>query len=244
MEHGPLHQFVIYPLVDIHLWGWDISFTNAALFMVLSVVLPVLFLLAPRPYRAIPTRMQAYVEMTYAFVARMLEETNEEKGLPYLPLIFSLFMFLLCGNLLGMIPYGFTFTSHLIVTFGLAGLLFCIITLVGIIKHGRKFLALFIPPGVPLLLMPLMLPVEVLSYLSRPVSLGVRLFANMMAGHTMLKVFGGFTISLGLMGVAPLAINTLLVGFEVLVSCLQSYVFTILTCIYLHDALYLHGQSH
>jgi len=212
--------------------------------MLLSALLPLLILWLARPYERVPRKMQALVEMGYHFIADILKETNEEKGLPYLPLISAVFLFVFFGNTLGMIPYGFTFTSHLIATFCLAGFLFIIITAVGLLKHGRKFLALFIPQGVPWILWPLMIPVELLSYLSRPLSLGVRLFANMMAGHTMLKVFGGFTVALGFLGIAPLLVNVVLIAFEFFVSFLQAYVFTILTCIYLHDALYLHGTDH
>lgn len=241
---SPLHQFLVKPIVPLSLWGVDISFTNASLFMLLAALLPLLFLFLGRPYQRFPGRLQACIELAYCFVADMLHDTNEEKGLPFLPLISAVFLFVLFGNLLGMVPYGFTFTSHIIATFGLAGLLFIIITAIGILKHKTKFLKLFIPQGVPVFLWPLMIPVELLSYLSRPMSLGVRLFANMMAGHTMLKVFGGFTIGLGALGVAPLLVNVALTGFELLVSFLQAYVFTILTCIYLHDALYLHGTDH
>ena len=243
-DHSPLKQFLVKPIIPIQAGGVDLSFTNASLFMVLAALVPLVILRLARPYTLIPGKLQAVVEMGYNFIADLLRETNEEKGMPYFPLVASVFLFVLFGNLLGMIPYGFTFTSHLIATLGLAGMLFVIITAVGILKHGRAFLAMFVPQGVPLFLYPLMIPVEVLSYLSRPVSLAVRLFANMMAGHTMLKVFGGFTVALGLMGIAPLFVNVALIAFEFLVAFLQAYVFTILTCIYLHDALYLHGSKH
>lgn len=244
MHDSPLHQFLIKPLIPLSFCGIDLSFTNASLFMLLAAILPLLLLAAARPYKRLPGKLQALVEMGYSFVADILHDTNEEKGLPFLPLISAVFLFVLFGNMLGMIPYGFTFTSHIIATLGLAGLLFILITGVGILKHKTKFLKLFIPQGVPWALWPLMIPVELLSYLSRPMSLAVRLFANMMAGHTMLKVFGGFTVTLGALGVAPLLVNVALTGFEFLVSFLQAYVFTILTCIYLHDALYLHGTDH
>lgn len=243
-DHGPLKQFLVKPLVLIHVGGVDVSFTNASLFMLLSAVIPLALMWWARPYTLIPGRLQALIEMGYTFVADILEETNQEKGLAYLPLVSTVFLFVLFGNMLGMIPYGFTFTSHLIATLGLAGLVFTLITGIGIVKHGRKFLAMFVPQGVPMLLWPLMIPVEVLSYLSRPFSLAVRLFANMMAGHTMLKVFGGFTVALGALGIGPLAVNVALVAFEFLVAFLQAYVFAYLTCVYLHDALYLHGANH
>ena len=244
MQESPLHQFLVKTLVPIHVFDIDISFTNAAVFMMLAAALPLVFLWLGRPYSETPGRGQALLEMGYVFVADILGETNLDKGASFFPLIASVFFFVLFGNMLGMIPYGFTFTSHIVATLGLSSLLFMIITGIGIIKHGRKFLALFVPAGVPVLLWPLMIPVELLSYLSRPFSLAVRLFANMMAGHTMLKVFGGFTVALGVWGVAPLVINIALMGFEFLVSFLQAYVFTILTCIYLSDALYLHGADH
>ena len=152
-------------------------------------------------------------------------------------------MFVFFGNMLGMLPFAFTFTSQLAIVFGLAGFLFVLITTIGLAKHGLHFLTIFWPQGVPLILAPLLIPIELLSYLSRPMSLAIRLFANMMAGHTMMKVFGGFTAMLGLAGVLPFALNVALTGFEIMVSFLQAYVFTILTCIYLHDALYLHDQK-
>jgi F-type H+-transporting ATPase subunit a len=172
----------------------------------------------------------------------MLDETNGKKGRPYFPFIFSLFIFVLMGNLLGMFPFCFTFTSQLVVTFALASLVFIVVTIVGILKHRGKFLSIFFPDGAPLFMAPVLIPIELLSYLSRPVSLSVRLFANMMAGHTMLKVFAGFTVSLGLWGIFPVAMNVLLTAFEFLVAVLQAYVFTILTCLYFHDALCLHHE--
>lgn len=243
-NHNPLQQFLVKTLVPIHVGGIDLSFSNASAFMLLSALIPLALLWYARPYQMIPGKLQTLLEIALGFITDMLEDTNEEKGLPYLPLIMAVFLFVFFGNMLGMIPYGFTFTSHLIATLGLAGFIFIIITSIGIAKHGKKFLALFIPQGVPMLLWPLMIPVEILSYLSRPFSLAVRLFANMMAGHTMLKVFGGFTVALGALGIGPLAVNVALIGFEFLVAFLQAYVFTILTCIYLHDALYLHGTKH
>jgi F-type H+-transporting ATPase subunit a len=185
-------------------------------------------------------RWQSMVEMTYEFVANLLDENVGSKGKQYFPFVFCLFMFILVGNLLGMIPYSFTYTSHIIVTFGLAATVFLFATLVGFMRHGLNYFSLFFPEGAPVYMAPLIVPIEILSYLSRPVSLSIRLFANMMAGHTMLKVFAGFTIALGFFGIGPLFINVLLTAFEILVAVLQAYVFTILTCIYLHDAVHLH----
>ena len=237
MHESPLHQFLVKTVIPIHVFGVDISFTNAAAFMLLAAALPLFFLWLGRPYRDAPGRGQALLEMGYEFVSDVLGETNLDKGASFFPLIASVFVFVLFGNMLGMIPYGFTFTSHIIATLGLSGFLFLIITGIGIAKHGRRFLALFVPAGVPVLLWPLMIPVELLSYLSRPFSLAVRLFANMMAGHTMLKVFGGFTVALGVWGVAPLLINVALMGFEFLVSFLQAYVFTLLAGVYIGAAV-------
>lgn len=237
----PLHQFEIHTLIPLKIDGVDISFTNSSLYMVLAVLLTTLFLVGGMVRsQLIPGRWQAMTEMAYGFVANLLDETVGLKGQKYFPFIFTLFMFILMGNLLGMIPYNFTFTSHIIVTFGLAMIAFSIATLVGFVRHGFHYFSLFVPQGAPVYMLPLIIPIEILSYLSRPVSLSIRLFANMMAGHTMLKVFAGFTILLGLYGIAPLAVIAVLTAFEILVAVLQAYVFTILTCIYLHDAIHLH----
>ena len=237
----PLHQFVIKPIIPLEVAGADLSFTNSSLFMALGVIVSTVFLVGGMSRaKMVPGRWQTLVEMTYEFVANLLDENVGSKGKQYFPFVFSLFMFILVGNLLGMIPYSFTYTSHIIVTFGLGAATFLFATLVGFIRHGLHYFTLFFPPGAPVYMAPLIVPIEILSYLSRPVSLSIRLFANMMAGHTMLKVFAGFTIALGFFGIAPLFINVLLTGFEVLVAVLQAYVFTILTCIYLHDAVHLH----
>lgn len=237
----PLHQFEIHTLLPLQIGGIDVSFTNSSLFMALSVLTTTVFLVGGMmSTKQIPGRWQGLVEMTYEFVANLLYENVGSKGCAYFPLVFTIFMFILMGNLLGMIPYSFTYTSHIIVTFGLAMFVFLVVTLIGIIKHGFHFFTLFFPKGAPLFMAPVIIPIEILSYLSRPISLSVRLFANMMAGHTMLKVFAGFTIALGIFGVAPLVVNTALTAFEVMVAILQAYVFTILTCIYLHDAIHLH----
>jgi F-type H+-transporting ATPase subunit a len=237
----PLHQFVIKPIVPLEIAGTDISFTNSSIFMALAVVVSTVFLLGGMARaKMVPGRWQSMVEMTYEFVANLLDENVGSKGKQYFPFVFCLFMFILVGNLLGMIPYSFTYTSHIIVTFGLAATVFLFATLVGFMRHGLNYFSLFFPEGAPVYMAPLIVPIEILSYLSRPVSLSIRLFANMMAGHTMLKVFAGFTIALGFFGIGPLFINVLLTAFEILVAVLQAYVFTILTCIYLHDAVHLH----
>ena len=237
----PLHQFEIHTLFPLKIEGIDISFTNSSLFMVATVVVTTFFLIGGMSRTlVIPGRWQAMIEMTYGFVANILDETVGIKGRKYFPFIFTLFLFILMGNLIGMLPYGFTFTSHIIVTFGLAMIAFGLATLIGFIHHGFHYFTLFVPKGAPIYMLPLIVPIEILSYLSRPISLSVRLFANMMAGHTMLKVFAGFTVALGIFGIAPLVVNTLLTAFEILVAVLQAYVFTILTCIYLHDSIHLH----
>ena len=238
---SPLHQFEIHPIIPIEVGGVDISFTNSSLFMVIAVLLTAFFLIGGVWKSVlIPGRWQAFTEMIYGFLLNLLDETVGFKGRKYFPFIFSLFMFIFMGNLIGMIPYTYTFTSQIIVTFGLAMITFCVATLIGFIRHGFYYFSLFVPKGAPVYMLPLIVPIEIISYLSRPVSLSVRLFANMMAGHTMLKVFAGFTVAMGLFGIAPLFINVLLTGFEILVAILQAYVFTILTCIYLHDSIHLH----
>jgi len=180
-------------------------------------------------------------ELSYEFVANLLRDTVGNEGRKYFPFVFSLFMFILFGNMLGMIPYSFTFTSHIIVTFAMALTVFVGVTILGFVKHGFRFFSFFVPPGVSVVLWPLMIPIEIISYLSRPISLSVRLFANLTAGHTMLKVFAGFIISLGVVGgILPFAFVVALTGLELLIAFLQAYVFTILTCFYINDSIHLH----
>jgi F-type H+-transporting ATPase subunit a len=240
--HSPLEQFQIKRLIPIDIAGIDISFTNSALFMLIAVALATLFLIFAMQGRAIvPGRLQSLAELSYEFIANMIRENVGTEGRRYFPFIFTLFMFILFGNLLGMIPYSFTYTSHIIVTFALAAVVFIGVTVIGFVRHGARFLKLFVPSGVPVFLLPLLVMIEILSYLTRPISLSVRLFANMMAGHTMLKVFGGFVVALGILaGWAPLAFVVALTGLEIGIAFLQAYVFTILTCIYLNDAINLH----
>jgi F-type H+-transporting ATPase subunit a len=241
VAESPLEQFKIERLADIRLGSIDASFTNSSLFMVAAIVVITLFLvLGMRRAELVPGRWQSMAELTYEFIANMVRENVGSEGRKYFPFVFSLFMFILVGNLLGMIPYSFTFTSHIIVTFALALTVFLLVTIVAFVRHGFHFFTFFFPHGEPVVLATLLIPIEVLSYLTRPVSLSIRLFANMMAGHTMLKVFGTFVVSLGLLGVLPLAVNVALTLFELLVAVLQAYVFTILTCLYLKDAIELH----
>jgi len=243
MATNPMHQFEVYRIgPEIKINQIDISFTNASLFMIISA-LSILFIfnLGSSKKNIIPNKIQLLAELSYSFISQMISDTAGSKGKPYFNLIFSLFMFVLFCNMFGMLPYSFTVTSHIIVTFFLASLIFIGVTIIGFIKHGLGYLKLFVPSGVPLVLLPLIVVIEVISYLSRPISLSVRLFANMMAGHTMMKVFGGFVISLGIVGGwLPLSFSVALTGLEILVAFLQAYVFAILTCIYLNDALNLH----
>ena len=238
---SPLSQFEISTIVPIDLGGVDASFTNASLFMVIAIVAVTVFLVGGMSRRAVmPGRWQSMAELAYEFVAGMIRDNVGTEGRRFFPFVFSLFMFILFANMLGLLPYSFTVTSHIIVTFALAAVVFLGVTVVALVKHGLRFFTFFMPSGVPILMAPLLVPIEIVSYLARPVTLSLRLFANMMAGHTMLKVFGGFVVLLGLLGFAPVLVIVLLFGLEVVVAILQAYVFTILTCLYLNDALHLH----
>ena len=240
-KQGPLDQFTIKPLVSIDIGGADLSFTNSSLAMLITVLSVSLFLVVGMSRgRLVPGRWQSMAELSYEFVAGLLKETVGNEGRRYFPWIFTLFMFILFGNLLGMIPSAFTFTSHIVVTFAMALVVFLFVTLLAVFKHRIRFFSFFVPPGAPKLMWPLLIPIEVISYLSRPVSLSVRLFANMLAGHTLLKVFAGFVVALGAAGVVPLLFIVALTGLEILIAFLQAYVFTILTCLYINDALHLH----
>ena len=241
IELHPLDQFKIEPILPLQIGHIDASFTNSALFMTAAVVLiSAVVILGSRKAEMVPDRWQSLGEMVYEFIANMIDETVGKEGQEYFPFVFSLFMFILFGNVLGLIPYGFTFTSHIIVTFALASLVFIGVTIIGIVRHGFHFLSLFVPHGVPKVLLLLLVPIEVLSYFIRPFTLSIRLFANMLAGHTMLAIFGGFVAAIGLLGIIPLGVDVLLIFLELLVAVLQAYVFTILTCLYLRDAIYLH----
>jgi F-type H+-transporting ATPase subunit a len=241
IEIKPLEQFKIEPIIPIHIGGVDLSYTNSALLMTIAVVLATALVVFGTSRRAlVPGRVQSIAEMSYEFVADMVETNAGHGGMAYFPFIFTLFMFVLLGNSLGLIPYSFTFTSHIIVTFGLAITVFIGVTIIGIWKHGWHFLRLFVPSGVPVVLLVLLVPIELLSYCIRPFTLSIRLFANMLAGHTMLAIFAGFAASVPLFGILPVGIDVLIYFLEILVAALQAYVFAILTCLYLHDALHLH----
>jgi F-type H+-transporting ATPase subunit a len=240
--HSPLEQFEIKALLSGgHGEVGVLTFTNSSLTMVAAMVLISAFLiLGMRRGALVPGRMQSLAEMSYEFIAGLISDTVGAEGRRYFPIIFTLFMFILFGNLLGMLPYSFTFTSHIIVTFALAALVFIGVTILAIAKHGMHFFSFFVPPGAPLAMWPLLIPIEVISYLSRPISLSVRLFANMLAGHTLLKVIAGFIGLLGVFGILPFALVVALTGLEILIAFLQAYVFAILTCLYINDALHLH----
>ncbi len=241
----PMHQFEVKTLFPMQFGSIDASFTNSSLFMVIAAALLTLLMLVGINRRAmVPGRLQSIVELSYEFIANMLRDNVGTAGLRFFPFVFTLFMFVLATNLLGMVPYSFTVTSQIIVTFALAFFIFIGVTILGFVVHGFGFLKFFVPHGVPMYLLPLVVPIEVVSYLTRPISLSVRLFANMMAGHTVIKVFAGFVIALGAFGYAPgllpLVFMVALTALEVLVAALQAYVFAILTCIYLNDALHMH----
>jgi F-type H+-transporting ATPase subunit a len=241
-KHSPLDQFEINPLVNFEVGGVNLAFTNSSVSMVITVLFITLFLtLTVNPRSIVPSRMQLISELCYNFIAQLLNDTVGDQGKRYFPFVFSIFMFVLIGNMVGMIPYQFTFTSHIIVTFALATVVFIGVTILGFVNHGIRFFTFFYIPGVPFYMHPLLIPIEVISYLSRPISLSVRLFANMLAGHTLLKVFAGFVVSMPFFtGVLPLTFIVALTGLEILIAFLQAYVFAILTCLYINDAYHLH----
>ena len=238
---GPLEQFEISPIIPIEIGNLDLSFTNSSAYMLIAVGGSALFLALCMSGRAlVPTRWQSLAEMIYEVVANMIRDNVGSEGRRYFPFIFTLFVFVMFSNLIGMVPGSFTTTSHLAVTFGLAAAIFIGVTVIGIFRHGFKFLSLFFPHGAPLWTAVILIPVELVSYLSRPVSLSVRLFANMTVGHVLLKVIAGFIALLGIFGVVPFLFLIPLTALEIGIAVLQAYIFTILSCVYLHDALHLH----
>ena len=241
----PIHQFDIHRIIPINIGGWDVSFTNSSAFMLLAVLLAVGFLMvATRGRSLVPTRLQSMAEISYEFIANMLRDSIGREGMRYFPFVFSLFMFIFFCNMLGMIPGAFTVTSHIIVTAALAALVFLTVLVLGFAKNGLHFLKLFVPSGVPIYVLPLVTLIEIISFLSRPLSHSVRLFANMLAGHITLKVFGGFVVmllgagSFAALAPLPLLAAIAITALEFLVAFLQAYVFTMLTCMYLNDALH------
>jgi F-type H+-transporting ATPase subunit a len=248
MAADPIHQFQITKLFTLgHIGGQEIAFTNSSAYMFLAVaVISLLMIGGTAGRQLVPGRVQSMAELSYEFVAGMIKSTAGSEGMKFFPLVFSLFMFIAVSNLIGIIPYTFTVSSHLIVTVTLALLVFFIVLFYGLYKNGLKFFKLFVPSGVPIFVMPIVVPIEVISFLLKPISHSVRLFANMLAGHIALKVFAGFIAMLGVSlgaigwvgGVLPLALTVALTALELLVAFLQAYVFAILTCIYLNDALH------
>ena len=243
----PIHQFEIKSFFTLgHIGPYEIAFTNSALFMLVALAIIALLMLVPTRRRAlVPGRMQSMAEMSYEFVASTIRSSAGDEGMKFFPLVFSLFMFILVVNLLGLLPYSFTVTSHIIITVALALLVFFTVVIYGLYRHGLHFLRLFVPSGIPIYILPLVTAIEIMSFLSRPISHSVRLFANMLAGHITLKVFGSFVTMLGGFGVLgwlgatiPLALVVALTALELLVAFLQAYVFAILTCIYLNDAIH------
>lgn len=241
-----MHQFEIAPLAHFSAGSLDLSFTNSSLWMMIAVFVSVVFFsIAAAPKALIPGRLQLMAEGAYDFVANLITDNMGGKGKEYFPLIFTLFMFIFIGNVLGLIPYSFTYTSHLAVTAGLALMVFIAVLLIGLYRHGFHFFSLFVPTGVPGWLLPLVVVIEFISFLSRPITLSVRLFANMVAGHVMLKVIAGFCImflaagtGLAYVGIiAPIIMNVVMIGFELFIAFIQAYVFAVLTCIYLKDTI-------
>jgi len=249
MIASPLEQFSIITIVPLHLGNLYFSFTNSALFMMFSTgyFVFLVWLVTVNGGKLVPSKWQSIIEMVYEFVLNLVQEQIGEKGKIYFPIVFTTFTFLLCNNLIGMIPYSFTTTSHLIVTFSLSISTFIAVTIIGFQHHGIHFFSFLLPPGAPLMLAPFLVVIELISYTFRGISLGVRLFANMMAGHTLVKILSGFAwtmMSAGgymfLAGFVPFIVVFALTFLEIGVGCLQAYVFTILTCIYLNDAIHLH----
>jgi F-type H+-transporting ATPase subunit a len=239
--HSPMEQFDIKRLLDFRIGPIDASYTNSALWMTIAVVLATfVFVIGMRQRAMVPGRLQAVAELGYEFVANMVRDNVGSAGKRYFPFVLTLFVFILFCNVLGLVPYSFTPTSHIIVTFAMALFVFLGVTIIGFARHGAHFLSFFVPKGVPFVLLLLLVPIEIISYFVRPFSLSIRLFANMLAGHTMLKVFGGFVVMLGIYaGWAPLAFIVAFTGLELLIAFLQAYVFAILTCLYLNDAIHM-----
>jgi len=237
-----MEQFEIRKILDLNLFGHDVSFTNSSLMMIVTLALISGFMIFAMSGRSlVPSRVQSLAEIVYEYIAGMVKENLGEAGMKFFPWVFSIFIFILVLNLIGLIPGNFTVTSHIIVTFALAAMVWITATLVGFWKHGFGYLRLFVPEGVPIWLMPVIVPIELISYFIRPISHSVRLFANMMAGHTMLEVFAGFAVLLPWWGkIAPAGFMVAFTGLEFLVAFLQALIFTVLTCIYMNDAINMH----
>lgn len=246
-HHSPLSQFEVLPVYKLPtFYGIDMSITNSALFMILAVVSVFFFFtLAMRKKAMVPGRLQSFAEVIYQFAHGIVVENAGKEGLKYFPFIFTLFLFILTINLLGMLPYSFTPTSHIIVTLGMGALVFLVVVLVGLIKQGPiGFFKHFLPDGIPLFILPLLFVIEMVSFLSRPLSLGIRLAANIGAGHTLMKVMAAFVLPMGLFGVLPMVFLVFMTGLEIFVAILQAYVFALLSCLYLGEALAEHDHGH
>jgi F-type H+-transporting ATPase subunit a len=241
-HHNPLSQFELKTILPLDIAGLDFSFTNSGLLMFVAIALiSAFFALSLRKASIVPSRLQVSAEMLYRMITDMMKQNVGEGGKPFIPIIFTTFMFIMTCNLLGMLPYSFTATSHIIVTFTLAIIIFLLVTIVGFAKHGLHFLSLFKPDGTPAWLAPLLIVIELFTFLARPISLSLRLAANMIAGHVMLKVMAGFVITLMVvLKPLPIPLMVILIGFEIFVAILQAYIFTILSCVYLNDAVNLH----
>ncbi|MHC0449517.1 MAG: F0F1 ATP synthase subunit A [Candidatus Lariskella arthropodorum] len=239
--HSPLEQFNIKVLLPIKVAGLDVSFSNSSLMMLIVLLITALFLfLGTRSSKAVPNRLEAAVEVLYDMIENMVKSTAGSEARKYFPFIFSLFIFILFCNLFSMLPYAFTVTSHIAVTMAFAAFIFVCVTVIGFCKHGMHYFSLLVPSGTPILMAPMLFVIELIAYLARPVSLSIRLAANMIAGHVVLKVLASMAIMAGFFGIFPLMLLTLLTGFEIFVAVLQAYIFSILTCVYLNDALNLH----
>jgi len=249
VQINPMEQFRVEPILPLHIAGYDVSFTNQALVMcVVVAAISIFMVIASTSRKLVPGRMQSMAELSYEFVGNMIHSAAGEEGLKFFPLVFTIFFFVLFANVVGLIPGVFTVTSQIAVTFALAMLVILTVLVTGFARHGFGFLKLFVPKA-PFVLLLLLVPIEVISFLTRPISLSVRLFANMLAGHTMLKVFAGFVIALGgaggilsVLSIAPMLLIIAITALEMLVALLQAYVFAILTCIYLSEALHLHDH--
>ena len=241
-KHSPLDQFKIKEIYPIHIGNVNLSFTNSAFYMLIATALIILFMIKATSRKLlIPSRTQMIAESVYNFINNLIEGSIGHEGKKFFPLIFSLFTFILLCNCLGMTPYSFTSTSQIAVTLSLALICFFTITVYAIIRNGiGGFIHMFLPSGVPLWMAPLIFIIEFFSFLIRPVTLSVRLFANMVAGHVLLKVIAGFVISLGLFGIFPLAFSVIMTGFELFVAVLQAYIFAILVCAYLGETMKAH----
>lgn len=238
-KHSPLDQFTIQRIFEMKIGNIDISLTNSSVMMIaVLVILNVFLIYATKRKSVVPGRLQSIAEMSYEMIYNTTQSNLGNNGKRLFPLVYSLFMFILLCNMLGLIPYSFTVTSHIIVTFALAFGVFLLATIMGFVINGHKYLRLFLPKGVPIFLIPILVPIEIVSYISRPISLAVRLAANMMAGHTIIKVFAMFVVTLGIWGIAPLLFIVVLYVLETLIAFLQAYVFAVLTCLYINDSFH------